>query len=137
MPRFITELYKKNKEFILYIIFGVGTTAVNFAVLWLLGFLFDNVYIANVIAWIAAVTFAYVTNKVFVYKSHVKGKKMILEILAFFYSRSMTLLLEELMLFVLHGILGINEFIVKCIASVFVIILNYIIGKVMVFRKKK
>ena len=64
----LKELFARYREIILYLIFGVGTTAVDFAVSLTLVYLFDvNLYLSKVMAWVCAVAFAYVTNRIFVF----------------------------------------------------------------------
>ena len=74
----LKAIFKKlvNKETILYVVFGVLTTLVNFVAFKLFTMVFDKlissqlgVHISNVLAWIFAVAFAYVTNKLFVFES--------------------------------------------------------------------
>ena len=94
----ILELYKKYEEIINYLIVGVLTTLVSIVVKW--GLLFTildaknafQLQLAIIISWILAVIFAYVTNRIYVFKS--KSKKIFSEIVSFFGSRIFTLLLE-------------------------------------------
>ena len=99
---------KNKKEIINYIIFGMLTTVVNFAVFWLFNRLLGkDFYLAsNVIAWIAAVAFAYVTNRIWVFQSKVKSAKGVLkEIGEFFLSRLFSLGVEEAGLLILVDLL--------------------------------
>ena len=74
------ELYKKYKEIINYLIFGVLTTVVSLATYYICVFTFLNpenpveLQIANIISWIFAVIFAYVTNRKYVFESKEKNK---------------------------------------------------------------
>ncbi len=133
----IKELFAKYREMILYLIFGVGTTVIDFAVSMSLVAMGVNLHIANVIAWVFAVIFAYVTNRIFVFKSVNRGFRAIAKELAgFSLGRLTTLGFQELTVFVLYDCIKMSELPVKLLASVFVIILNYIFGKLLVFRKK-
>lgn len=140
------ELLKKYKSIILYIIFGGLTTVVDWTVSFSLYYLWGEaieatpwlIHGANVIAWAAAVAFAYVTNRIWVFESKRRGFAPILgEIFAFAGGRVFTLLLQEVLMAVFFTWLGFNEYLVKIVAAVLVVILNYFISKLLVFRKKK
>lgn len=140
------ELLKKYKSIILYIIFGGMTTVVDWSISFLLYYLWGDaieatpllLHGANVIAWVAAVAFAYVTNRIWVFESKRHGFLPILgEITAFAGGRVLTLLLQEAIMGVFCTWLGFNEYIFKVIAAVLVVILNYFISKLLVFRKTK
>ena len=146
MIKKIKELLTRYREVLLYLIFGGLTTVVDWGLSFLLYHFWGDaieantvlVHGANVIAWAAAVLFAFVTNRIWVFKSQKKGFLPILgELGSFAGGRVMTLLLQEAIFVVFFDIMGINEFIVKIIAAVLVIILNYVISKLFVFRKKK
>ena len=168
-----TNNKKKNlKEIFLYLIFGVATTLVN----WIVYLLFNNLIFnrffsentamtaANAVAWFLAVLFAFVTNKLIVFKSKEKTARILIpEILSFYASRGLTGLLEIFVptllvnagiTFTLLGDGGIfpnalrdsgfiyttlsdRGLVPKMIVAVVVIILNYVFSKLIVFRKKK
>ena len=135
------SIYHKNEELWNYLIVGGLTTVVSLATYYLcvLTFLNPNnafeLQIANIISWIIAVAFAYVTNRVFVFKSKEKNIKK--EATSFVASRITTLLLEMLTMFILVTLLTFNDKISKIIAQIIVIIGNYIISKLFVFKKNK
>jgi putative flippase GtrA len=140
------ELLKKYKSVILYIIFGGLTTVVDWSVSFSLYYLWGDaieatpwlIHGANVIAWAAAVAFAYVTNRIWVFESKRRGFAPIVgEIVAFAGGRVFTLLLQEVLMAVFFTWLGFNEYLVKIVAAVLVVILNYFISKLLVFRKNK
>lgn len=140
------EFLKKHKSVILYIIFGGLTTVVDWSVSFLLYYFWGEaidatpvlLHGANVIAWVAAVAFAYITNRIWVFESKRRGFLPILgEIGAFAGGRVLTLLLQEAIMAVFCTWLGLNEYLFKIIAAVLVVILNYFISKLLVFRKKK
>ena len=140
------ELLKKYKSIILYIIFGGLTTVVDWSVSFTLYYLWGDaieatpwlIHGANVIAWAAAVAFAYVTNRIWVFESKRRGFAPIVgEIVAFAGGRVLTLLLQEVLMAVFFTWLGFNEYLVKIVAAVLVVILNYFISKLLVFRKNK
>ena len=131
-------IYFKYEGIILYLIFGGLTTLVNFVVYIPLSFLGINELICNTIAWVFAVTFAFFTNRTLVFKSPTNTKKaFFLQMFAFYGSRVFSLIVETAILATFVTWLGFNEYIIKIIAAVFVVILNYILGKLIVFRKKK
>jgi putative flippase GtrA len=139
------EIFQKYREQILYLVFGGLTTVVDFAVsfllyrLWLDGFNAPDgfLHLADLIAWAAAVAFAYVTNRIWVFESKRRGFVPIVgEIAAFAGGRVFTLLLQEVLMAIFFTWLGFNEYIVKIVAAVLVVILNYFISKIFVFRKK-
>lgn len=141
----IKELYIKNKEIVNYLIFGVLTTIVSLATKYLLLFtILDaknsiQLQIAVVISWIAACLFAYVTNRIWVFES--KSEKIILEMFKFFSARLATLGMEMLIMFVFVTLLGLNTnmwvIVWTLVSQVLVIVMNYVLSKVMVFKDKK
>ena len=134
------KLYKKYKEIINYLIVGVLTTVVSLGVYYVcvLTFLDPNQAIqlqaANVISWIAAVTFAYFTNRKFVFES--KNPDMLKEASAFVGARVATLLMDMLCMFIMVTCMGLNDKIAKLVVQVIVTVANYIFSKIFVFRKK-
>jgi len=137
----IINLYKKYEEIINYLIIGVLTTVVSLVTYYICVYTFLNpkdaleLQIANVISWILSVTFAYITNRIFVFKS--KSKQILKEITSFVGARIITLLLDMLIMFIMVTTLNINDKISKLIVQVVVIVLNYIFSKLFVFKKKK
>ena len=141
----IKELWNKYKEMIMYLIFGVATTAVNWVVYGMLMQISDmSMTIANAIAWVAAVLFAFVTNKWFVFESKsLELQDLIKEFGMFVGARVITGVLEIVGLPVLYymgmkqSILGIEGFLAKAVVSVLVVILNYVFSKILIFKEKK
>lgn len=164
---FIGKLIDKlfTREIITYVIFGVLTTVVNLVVFYITKKIFISIgwdgilnaifvsgssekilallgkgtdYLdATVIAWIAAVIFAFVTNKLIVFESKswkpsVAGK----EFAAFIGARVFSLLVELLFMFVTVTLLSFNEFIAKIFVQFIVVVLNYIFSKLIIFKKK-
>lgn len=128
---------KKYREPIVYLVFGVLTTAVNYIVYLpcynLLGF---NASVSNMIAWVAAVAFAYLTNKPFVFQSHDWSAKVVIpELTKFVGTRIGSGALETGILFLTADVLGMDGNVWKLLTSVLVVILNYIGSKLLVFRK--
>ena len=136
--RFFEPFYKKHKEVLMYLLFGGLTTVVSiltFALFFqVLGI---NELVANVLSWILSVLFAYVTNRTWVFASSADTKAGIIkEMASFFGGRVATLLVEEGILAVCITWLGLPAIPVKIAAQVIVIVLNYIISKLWVFKKK-
>ena len=124
------RIYHINQEIVNYLIVGVLTTIVSLLTYYIcvLTFLNPNIaielQIANVISWIIAVAFAYITNRIFVFKS--KEKNIIREATSFVSSRILTLLLDMLTMFIIVSICHLNDFIGKIISQVIITIGNYI-----------
>ena len=134
----IKQLFVKYWEILSYLIFGVLTTVVNYLVYLpaynLLGW---SAALSNAVAWVVAVTFAYLTNKPFVFKSHDwSAKTVIPELTKFVGCRVASGAAETLILLLTVDILRWNGNLWKLLTSVLVVILNYIASKLVVFRKK-
>ncbi|MBP3339992.1 MAG: YfhO family protein [Lachnospiraceae bacterium] len=126
-----------NKETILYTIFGVLTTVVDFAVVAILYYIFSiNEIIANTIAWIFAVATAYITNKLFVFESKSFRLSVLKhELPSFILARVFSLIVTDIFL-AFASIINLNVMIAKLLISVFVIVSNYIFSKLFIFKKK-
>jgi putative flippase GtrA len=137
----ILELYKKYEEIVNYLIVGVLTTIVSLTTYYLcvLTFLNPNnavqLQIANIISWICAVTFAYITNRKFVFKS--KNKNIFKEVVSFTSSRIITLIMDMSIMFLMVTVMHFNDKIAKLVVQVVVTIGNYLLSKLFVFKKKK
>ena len=136
--RLFEPFYKKHKEALLYLFFGGLTTVISIAVFWLFRYPFGlNELVANVISWLAAVLFAFLTNRVWVFRAPTKTTGEFLRQMASFYGgRVVTLLIEEAMLAVFITWLGFSDMPVKITAQIVVIVLNYFISKLFIFKKK-
>jgi putative flippase GtrA len=134
----LVSLLKKYEEVISYLFFGGLTTLVNYIVyLPCYNLLHLSGALSNAIAWVAAVAFAYVTNKPFVFKSHDWSVETVIpELTKFVSCRVGSGLLETAIIFALVDWLGLNGNVIKLATSVLVVILNYIASKLLVFRKK-
>ena len=135
----ILNLYKKYKEIINYLIVGGLTTLIALAVYYVSVFTFLNpnnpleLQIANVLSWCAGVTFAYFTNRKFVFES--KNEKKLQEATKFVSSRIATLLLDMFVMFLGVTVLKFNDKIIKIISQILVIVGNYVLSKLFVFKK--
>lgn len=134
----IKDLVKKYRDVLTYLVFGVLTTLVNYAVyLPCLNILGMSAAVSNCIAWVTAVIFAFVTNKPFVFGSHDWSMKTVIpEFTKFIATRLSSGVLETLILLVAVDTLGGNGNIWKLITQVLVIVINYVGSKLLVFRKK-
>ena len=131
-------LLEKYRGLILYVVFGVLTTAINIAVYALCYRVLrlPNVP-SNVIAWILAVLFAFVTNKLYVFESKSLERGTVArELASFVGARLATGLLDLAVMFVGVDLLHGPDLVFKVGSNVIVIILNYVLSKLVVFRKK-
>lgn len=128
---------KKLKEIILYLIFGVLTTIISIGCFYICNSAFSlNEHISNIISWIVAVTFAYLTNRKWVFSSGATGTSNIIkELLSFFASRLTTLGIEEVIILIFVTLMHFNGTLVKTCAQVVVIVLNYVFSKLLVFKE--
>lgn len=135
----LKSLFLKYKELILYVFFGGLTTVVNWGGYWLLADLCHVPYLwATAIAQIAAILFAYITNRIWVFESKAKGFSAIFwEMVRFFGCRAFSFVLDLLCMRVGVGILKINDKVMKLLSNIIVIIVNYVFSKLIVFRKPK
>ena len=135
----ILELLRKYRHVLLYGIFGVLTTVVNIIIYWLMAhvFLFTTTP-STLIAWFAAVLFAYITNRKWVFDSQAKGNKQIFaELISFFLCRIATGAVDWLCMFVFVDLLHVNDVWMKAAANILVIVLNFIASKWFIFKKKE
>ena len=134
----ILSLIRKHYDVLSYLVFGVLTTVVNYVIYLpcynLLGL---SAVVSNLIAWVVAVAFAYLTNKPFVFRSHDwSARTVIPELTKFVSCRVASGAAESLILLLTVDILHWNGNVWKLITSVLVVVLNYIGSKLLVFRKK-
>ena len=131
-------LKKLNREIIAYLICGVITTLVNYVVFFVARKYFAMpLVLANVVAFIVAVIEAYVTNKYFVYQQYSLHPKVVLkEFTSFVSLRIVSMLIETGLLYVLVEYLHLSEYIVKIGVSFLIVILNYVFGKFITFRRE-
>lgn len=135
--RTFVSLIKEYKCQIKYVICGGLTTAVDFAVCFCLYGLLNH-HIANVIAWCAAVIFAFIANKLWVFESKRHGIAAVSkEFAAFAGGRILSLIIQEGIFFAAVDIMDLNKIAVKLIASIVVVIINYVIGKLIFSYKNQ
>ena len=143
----IWNLYKKYEEIINYLVVGGLTTIVAIgSKLLLLATILDQtngleLQIAEIISWLLAVTFAYVTNRIFVFKSKTSGSKCAREIFNFFKGRIATQLIQMFIMWFFVTLLELDSnvwvLVFTLVCQVMQIVLNYVISKLLVFKKDK
>lgn len=135
----VRELIEKYWDILSYLFFGVLTTVVNYLVyLPCFNYLGLSAAVSNGISWVAAVAFAYLTNKPFVFKSMDWSMKTVIpELTKFVGCRVASGVGETLILFLTVDLMGWNGNIWKLVTSVLVVIVNYVASKLVVFRKGK
>lgn len=142
MAKLIT-LFKKYQSIIAYLFWGVVTTIVNLGVFQFLSSgVHWNYQVANVIAWFLSVLVAYFTNKVWVFGSHYSTvKAFVREFCSFYFYRALTLVMDVIIMYVGVTLLKfdspLQQFIVKIIDNVVVVIANYIFSKWLIFRDNR
>ena len=129
------KILNKNKEMVLYLIFGVLTTLVN-----ILSYLFFskicgiNILISNIMAWFFSIVFAYVTNRILVFES--KNKKILHEFALFITGRGLSGILDSLLFYILVVSLMFNDVISKIFINIIVVIINYVLSKKIIFKER-
>lgn len=159
------EFYEKNRPMVLYILFGVGTTFISLGSYYLVRFLFpdaesvpeyfswifkitaklnieSSTVLPVLISWILANLFSFFITRSTVFGSKTRNFwKIMFELAKFFAARIATLIVDMVIMFLLvdlpniHG--GLYEFAAKIFSNIVVLILNYILSRIFVFRKKK
>lgn len=128
-------MLEKLREVSAYLIFGVLTTLVNIISFYIFNNLLNIDYlISNIISWFLSIIFAYITNKNYVFKNHKEDnfKTFIL----FISSRLTTLLLDMLFMILLIEKIQISEINSKIIVQIMVVIINYLLSKLIVFKDR-
>ena len=134
----MVKIFKKlnNRQVINYFIWGISTTVVNIGLFTMLCTTMDY-HKANLIAIIACKVYAYVVNKLFVFCSRCKDMgAFIHEIFRYLISRGFTGVLDYLGVIILVEYFNVNKIISKYLIMITVMILNFLLGKYAVFRKK-
>ena len=134
----LRSLVEKYWDIVSYLVFGVLTTVVNYVIyLPIYNFCGVSAAVSNVIAWVGAVAFAFLTNKPFVFQSHDWSEKTVIpELTKFISCRLASGILETLILLLTVDCLHWNGNVWKLVTQVLVIIINYVGSKLLVFRKK-
>lgn len=134
----IRALIVKYWDILIYLVFGVLTTVVNYAVyLPVYNFCGISAAVSNMIAWVVAVIFAFLTNKPFVFHSHDWSVKTVVpELIKFVSCRLASGVMETVILFLAVDLMAWNGNVWKLVTQVLVIIINYVGSKLLVFRNK-
>lgn len=139
MIKRIEALFVRYKSILLYLFFGVCTTLVNLVSYYICArMLAIGTMPSTVIAWIAAVLFAYVTNRKWVFVSQeTTAKGIFKEMVRFFGCRISTGVVDWLCMFVFVDLLAWNDMLIKFGANVLVIVLNYLASRLIIFKSKQ
>ena len=138
MRKRLCDLYGRYRDVIVYLIFGVLTTLVNYIVFFPCSFSGLSAAVSNSIAWVVSVLFAYLTNKPFVFRSSDWSMTTVLpEAAKFFGCRIGSWAVESGILLVTVDLLHWSSVFWKIVTSVLVVVMNYVASKLLVFRKKK
>lgn len=130
--------YNKYKEGLLYLFFGGCTTLINIISFIIFRQFKLSVDVSNIIAWLIAVIFAFITNKLFVFDSKNTDRKTVMkETISFLIARVISLGIDTGLLHLMIDFMKIHEVIAKVISNIVVIIVNYIFSKLFIFKKEK
>lgn len=136
-PEFIRDFYDKHESVLLYLIVGALTTAVSLAAQYIPKALGLPTEINTTVSWICAVTFAFFANKVWVFKNESRTKiDWVSQAAAFYGARLVTYFLELGFMILTVRVLSQNEYVMKIIAQIFILVINYLFSKLVIFRKK-
>lgn len=129
------SLLIKYKEILLYLTFGMATTLVNIVAYALCTKILSiNWQISNIVAWILAVLFAYITNRKYVFES--KNSNIFGEIVSFFWFRFLSFILDMGFMYLLVDMIKMDDIVAKIIVQIIVIVMNYVFSKLFIFKKK-
>lgn len=135
--KFAYPFYKKHKSVLLYLLFGGLSFFLNIGLFIVINKTGLHELINNIICWVVCVIFQFVTNRIWVFNAKTDTfSKFVLQLLNFFAGRLFTLFMEEAILFVFIEICQLNTLLVKIVGQIVVIILNYIISKLFVFKRQ-
>lgn len=130
----LLRLYKKYREVISYLFWGACTTVVNIAAYWIC---FEILKMSNllstILAWMLAVVFAYITNRIFVFES--KSRKIFTEASKFVGARILTGFFDVGIMFFAVDVMKWWPVFWKIVSNIIVIVLNYVFSKWFVFAK--
>ena len=138
LPASLKNLCLKQKEMILYLFFGGLAFLVSMSTyaLFIFGFRMPLLW-GNALSWFVTVLFAFFTNRIWVFSAPTKGAGDFLrQLLSFYGGRLLTLGMEEAILYIFITRLGLPNLPVKVVAQILVIVLNYVISKLLIFRNK-
>ncbi len=136
LRNFIIAFVIKYQEIVKYGIFGVLTTLVNYVlyIAFTRGIHIGELW-ATGTAFVLSIIFAYFTNRIWVFESKAKGRNQVTEFFKFFLARTSGLFIDLGIMWLFFTVLGYNDLVVKILSNVFIIVLNFVISKVFVFKK--
>ncbi|EHO54395.1 putative cell wall teichoic acid glycosylation protein GtcA [Lachnospiraceae bacterium oral taxon 082 str. F0431] len=135
----IKNLWLRYKELFFYAVFGVGATVINIVSYRVLANIFGKKYflIANIIAWILAFIFAFITNKLFVFESKSWEAQIAMkEFVGFLSARLATGILDTVLMWFFVSVISLDDTLSKIIINILVIIINYVASKFFIFKKE-
>lgn len=135
----IKKLWLRYKELFFYAVFGVGATVINIVSYRVLANTFGKKYflIANIIAWILAFIFAFITNKLFVFESKSWEAQIAMkEFVGFLSARLATGILDTVLMWFFVSVISLDDTLSKIIINILVIIINYVASKFFIFKKE-
>lgn len=136
-PKKIQDLYYNHESMWLYIFFGALTTLVSILTQYAANYLGAGTFVATTFSWICAVTFAFFTNKSYVFKSKSENwKHYVKQFFEFYGARLVSYFMELGFMLLTVNVLNLNKEIMKLIAQVFILVINYVFSKLVVFKKK-
>ncbi len=134
----LLPLYQKHRETVLYLVFGGLTTLINIIAYWTLTkILLVDFMVATAAAWIISVLFAFITNKLFVFNSKSLAAMIILkELVLFVGARLFSGALDMGVMYLFVDVLHYNDMLIKILSNIIVIVVNYVLSKLIIFKKK-
>ena len=133
----LKSLYQKYRQIFWYLFFGVCTMILNTVCYTVLYELLEVPNVpSTVIAWLAAVIVAFVTNKLVVFESRERAGKGLFELVSFFGCRVATGLLDVGIMWIAVDLLAGNSVLWKLVSNVIITVLNYIVSKFFIFKSK-
>ncbi len=136
MMKKLKEIFFQYKSVIMYLFFGVCTTLVNIGVYYVVAHIANlDTMPSTIVAWIAAVLFAYLTNRKWVFCSEeTSASGVIHEMIRFFGCRLATGAVDWICMFVFVDLLHWNDMVIKIMANFLVVVLNYIASRMIIFK---
>lgn len=134
---FCWDMYRKYEEGINYLIFGFLAFVLNYVLYFLFSSMLHMHYmVATALSWVLTVVFAYWTNRTFVFKSQNKAAASVVrEFVSFIGARVATEVLEIVLMYLMVDVLTINDKISKLVCQTIVILANYVLSKIWIFKK--
>lgn len=133
----IKELFNKYREQILYLFFGGATTLVCLFSVVVFEYCFNIIGVkGRVPSDFIAMTFAYITNKIWVFKSKCKSyKELIKEIMSFYGARLLTTVASAIIVYIFVDRMGFNNLLINLLTTIITVVLNYVFSKLFIFKK--